>query len=254
LLDVEGISVAFGGVPALLDVSVQVSQGSIVGVIGPNGAGKTTLFNVISGLLKADAGFVRFNGNDVTSLPPNKRAGLGIGRSFQNLGLITDQTVRINLLAAQYVGASYRSWDLFVRPWRWRREERRMDDRATEAAGAFGLTDKLEERVADLSFGQSRFAELACILAEYPRLMLLDEPTTGLDIRATERLRRQLLELRAGGQTILLVAHNVRFVMDLCNWVYVLASGRVLASGPPEAVHENEKVAEVYLGATRHGR
>lgn len=254
LLAADGISVAFGGLSALADVSLKVAEGSIVGLIGPNGSGKTTLLNVISGLQRADEGRVSFAGEDVTALAPNKRAALGIGRSFQNLGIITDETLHTNLMAAQFVGTSYGSWDIFVRPWRWRREERRMRVRAAEAAAAFGLSGMLEDRIADLSLGQSRFAELACVLAEYPRIMLLDEPTTGLDIRATERLRRRLLDLRAEGKTILLVAHNIRFVMGVCDWVYVLASGRLLASGSPEAIHEDESVAAVYLGSTKHGR
>jgi branched-chain amino acid transport system ATP-binding protein len=190
----------------------------------------------------------------VTALSPNKRAKRGVGRSFQNLGLIMDETVETNLLAAQFLAADYGSWDIVMRPRVWRRREEQLRAQAIEAVSAFGLNGKLHDRVADLSFGQSRFAELACVFAQRPRLMLLDEPTTGLDIRATERLRQRLVELRDAGQTILLVAHHVRFVMDLCDWVYVLASGSMLAGGPAAEVVEDERVTQVYLGALKHVR
>ena len=253
LLEVDDVHVSFGGLQALDGVSIRVPEGSIVGLIGPNGAGKTTLFNVISGLQPADAGTIRLDGQDVTALPAHRRAALGIGRSFQNLGLMMDETVDVNLKGAQFLQAGYPGWDVLLRPWRRRDEEHRVEARVAEAAAAFGLEDKLDKRVSDLSFGQSRFAELACVFAQSPRLMLLDEPTTGLDIRATEHLRRRLTELRAGGETILMVAHNVRFVMGLCDWVYVLASGRLLAQGPPQEVQSDSEVVSAYLGAG-HGR
>src|SRR5687768_9306950 len=126
LLEARDISVAFGGLQALSDVTLQVPEGSVVGLIGPNGAGKTTLFNVISGLQDNDTGAVIFAGRDVTRQSANRRAALGIGRSFQHLGIITDETVAINLQAAQYLDAQYRSWDVFARPWRWWAHEARV--------------------------------------------------------------------------------------------------------------------------------
>jgi branched-chain amino acid transport system ATP-binding protein len=248
LLEVEGISVRFGGLQALADVSVRVDEGSIVGLIGPNGAGKTTLFNVVSGLQGADAGIVRFAGSDITRLSPNERAARGIGRSFQHLGLIATETVGVNVTAAQHLAARYRSWDVLARPWRWWREEARLRHRAMEAAAAFGLTGRWEERIKDLSFGVARFVELACVLVEHPRLMLLDEPTTGLDVREVAQLLTVLRAQRAAGTTTLLVAHDVRFVMDVCDHVYVLAEGRPLFDGPPSSVQRQPQVIEAYLG------
>jgi branched-chain amino acid transport system ATP-binding protein len=248
LLEVEKISVSFGGLRALDDISLRVPPGSIVGLIGPNGAGKTTLFNVISGLQAHDSGAVRFAGRDVAALSAHARAALGIGRSFQNLGLIGDETVGVNLMAAEHLAARYRGWDLLLRPWRWWGEELRLRQRAHEAAAALGVAGCWDERIDDLSFGRARFVELACVLVERPWLMLLDEPTTGLDVGEVAQLLRVLRAQRDVGTTILLVAHDVRFVMGLCDHVYVLSEGRLLFDGAPEAVQRQPQVIEAYLG------
>jgi branched-chain amino acid transport system ATP-binding protein len=248
LLRAEKVSLAFGGLLALNDVSIEVPDGEIVGLIGPNGAGKTTLFNVISGLQAADQGHIFFDGNDITRLPAPKRAALGIGRSFQNLGLIQNETARTNLLAAQFLSTAYRGTDVLVRPWRWWREERRAARRAIDIAAEFALSEHLDERIVDLSFGAARFVELACVLIERPRMMMLDEPTTGLDAREVDQLLTILRAERAGGQTILVVAHDVRFVMEVCDYVYVLNAGAVLAHGTPEEVQASPEVVAVYLG------
>ena len=248
LLETVDLSVAFGGVRAVDGVDLQVPAGSIVGLIGPNGAGKTTTFNLISGLTRPDAGVIRYGGEDISSASAKDRARIGIGRSFQNLGIVREESALVNLLAAQYGSSGYGDLDVILRPSRWWRSERSMRQRALEIAGEFGIADALDRRVGDLSFAQARFVELACVLSENPALLLLDEPTTGLDNEETRLLAQVLRAQRSAGKTILLVAHDVRFVMDLCDDVFVLAQGRVLSHGDPQSVQKDPRVISAYLG------
>ena len=162
------------------------------------------------------------------------RARLGIGRSFQNLGLMMPETVERNVAAAQHLGAGYAGWDLAARPWRWRRGERRIAERRPRRWSRSALRTSDARPVGDLSFAAARFVELAAVLVEAPKLMLLDEPTTGLDAAEVATLVATLEQLRARGTTILVIAHDVGFVMQCCDHVYVLAEGRVLSEGPPE--------------------
>ena len=248
LLEVRGVSRRFGGVQALDDVSLDVERGEIVGLIGPNGAGKTTLFNTISGLTAIDAGTITFDGTDVSSLPAHRRAALGIGRSFQNLGLMHDESVATNVLAALHRSAGYAAADVALRPWRLWAGERALRRRTDAALQRFGLLAERDTTVSDLSFARARFAELAAVVAEDPALMLLDEPTTGLDPSEVSLLAEVLADIRAAGTTMLIVAHDVGFVMRMCDRVYVLAEGRLLVSGTPDEVQRDPAVVEAYLG------
>jgi branched-chain amino acid transport system ATP-binding protein len=251
LLDLAGVSVRFGGVQALDHASLEVERGAIVGLIGPNGAGKTTLFNIVSGLVRSDEGSIVFDGIDVTSLPAHRRAALGIARSFQNLGLMNGESVGTNVLAALYRAVPYRPTDAVLRPWRRRSGEAALRHRAEAALERFGLTDDWDRTVGDLSFARARFAELAAVVAEHPPLLLLDEPTTGLDTNEVRLLSEVLTDIRSEGTAMLVVAHDVGFVMRTCDYVYALAEGKILAHGDPAAVQANPLVVDAYLGSAR---
>jgi branched-chain amino acid transport system ATP-binding protein len=248
LLEVHDAAVSFGGVHALRGVSMRVARGEIVGLIGPNGAGKSTLFNGISGLQPLDDGRIVFDGADVTALAAHQRAALGIGRNFQNLGLMMDESVETNVLAAQHLAAGYGLPDLLLRPARWWRSERRLAEHAHAALDAFGLAGDAGRQVRDLSFATARFVELAAVVAAGPTLMLLDEPTTGLDIGELDLLIERLRRVRADGTTVLVIAHDVGFVLAMCDRVYALAEGQLLAEGLPEEVRRDQAVIDAYLG------
>jgi ABC-type branched-subunit amino acid transport system ATPase component len=248
LLEVDDLSVSFGGLRAVDSVSLRVREGSIVGLIGPNGAGKTTTFDLISGLTRPTSGTIRFRGREIGSLPAEQRAALGIGRSFQSLGIVQDETVLVNLLAAQFLSSAYGDLDVVFRPWRWRRRERELKERAIKVAASLGLEAAVRQRVGDLSFAQARLVELACVLCEDPALLLLDEPTTGLDLTERRQLLGALRTQRDNGKSILLVGHDVRFVMELCDDIYVLAQGGILFHGDPERAQRDPDVIAAYLG------
>jgi branched-chain amino acid transport system ATP-binding protein len=198
--------------------------------------------------LPADSAIIRFDGRDIGHLPAHRRVGFGIGRSFQNLGLMPHETVATNVLATLHRSAPYTAADVLLRPWRRSRGERYLEHRCADALARFGLLADWDQQVADLDFGKARFVEIAALVAESPRLMLLDEPTTGLDVEEIARLGHELRELQSAGTTMLVVAHDVGFVMRVCEYVYVLAEGRVLSHGPPAAVQSDPAVIEAYLG------
>ena len=249
MLEVEGCSVSFGGVRALRDVSLRVSELEIVGVIGPNGAGKTTLFDVISGFRRPDAGRVRFRDADITDVPAHQRAAAGIARAFQNVGLIRGATVRTNLLAAEHLAARYSATaGVLGLPATWA-DERRLSRRAETMAEILGLTYVLDCEVDGLPYGILKHVELAAVLATDPDLVLLDEPTSGMGPGEIGAFAEVLLELRRTFQlTVLMIEHHVPFVSAVCDHVYCLDFGENLAAGPPEEVRTDPAVVEAYLG------
>ena len=237
MLRVEGVEVRFGGVQALRGVDLEVQPGSLVGLIGPNGAGKTTLFNVVTGLERPTAGRVLLEGRDITSLPPHRRARLGLGRTFQRIEVFSSLTVRENVLAA---AEARRSWG---------RDEPDPERTARDVLRRVGLERVADARVEGLSTGLLRLVEVARGLATRPSLLLLDEPGSGLDGSESEQLGDLLLELVADGTAVLLVEHDVELVMRVCQQVNVLDFGQVIAVGTPAEVQGDAAVQAAYLGA-----
>jgi len=238
LLEADEVTVRFGGVVALSDVTLTAEQGSITGLIGPNGAGKTTLFNVITGLQEPTGGKVRIDGTDVTSLGTYKRARMGVGRTFQRLEVFGSLTARENVLVAAEIRR------------RWAKD--RQADPKAEAEGLLdlvGITHVAGERVDALSTGYARLVELARALATQPRLLLLDEPGSGLDSQESEVFGSLLLQLAKDGLTILLVEHDVELVMRVCDVIHVLDFGKKIAEGTPAQIRADAAVQAAYLGA-----
>ena len=240
LLGCVGVTVSFGGVAALTDVDLTVDEASITGLIGPNGAGKTTLFNVVSGLIVPDAGRVVLDGADITQLKPYQRARLGIGRTFQRLEVFGSMTVRDNVRVAAEILKD------------WTRDAPDPLTVADEILERVGLTEVARERADKLPTGMARLVEVGRALAIRPKVLLLDEPSSGLDEQETDDLAVLLEDLAARGLGVLLVEHDVPFVMRVCARVHVLDFGNILAVGTASEIQRSKAVQQAYLGAGRH--
>lgn len=251
----EGVTVDFGGLRALDAVSVRVEEGGIVGLIGPNGAGKTTLFNCVNGMVTPSAGRVALFGRDVGGWAPHRRARLGVGRTFQRLELFGSLTVRENLLVAceAHLRRGGPFADALALP---SSVETRADavELVEPVLARLGLVGHADARAGDLPIGLSRIAELGRALCSFPKLLLLDEPSSGLSREESRSLADALRAVRDDrGLSLLVVEHDMAFVMALCEYVYVLDFGRLIAEGPPERIREDEAVQAAYLGAAAGG-
>jgi branched-chain amino acid transport system ATP-binding protein len=238
LLEASDISVRFGGLLALDAASLKVDAGCVTGLIGPNGAGKTTLFNVITGLQHPTTGRVTLDGREITDLKPHRRARLGIARTFQRLEAFGSLSARENVLVA----AEMRR--------RWAEDDTSPADLTQQILEQVGIVAIAEETVDALPTGTARLVELARALATKPRVLLLDEPSSGLDEDETDALGRLLLDLAAEGLGILLVEHDMPFVMGTCGHIDVLDFGRVIARGGPTEIQGDAAVQAAYLGST----
>jgi branched-chain amino acid transport system ATP-binding protein len=249
LLDVAGVTVRFGGIVALDQVSFAVARGSICGLIGPNGAGKTTLFNCLSRLYQPESGAIRFEGRDLLAVPRHGIAALGIGRTFQNLALFRTMTARQNVMVG---GHSRGAGGFFANALRLpvvAREEARIAARTASLIDELDLAAVADLPVADLTFATQKRVELARALAGDPKLLLLDEPAGGLNHEEVDRLRALILSIRDRfGVTILLVEHHMNLVMRVSDQVVALDFGRNIAAGAPAEIQRDRQVIRAYLG------
>ncbi len=248
LLTAAGVSKSFAGIRALDDVGIEVAVGELVGLIGPNGAGKTTFFNCLLGMLRPDEGTVSFDGHDLSRIPTHRRAKLGIGRTFQRIELFGGMSVREHLLVAERAHRGEgRLWKDIVGRGRVTAAER---ERADAVLDRLGLLADAERPIESLSLGRGRLVEIGRALMTDPRLLLLDEPSSGLDHQETEELSAVLRAVNLDeGVAILLVEHDVAMVRALVSRVFVLDFGTLIASGPTETVFADAGVRRAYLGA-----
>ncbi len=249
LLETNSLSIRFGGVQAAADVSVKVGEWEIVGIIGPNGAGKTTTFNMITGFYKPNSGRVRYRGEDITDLAVHKRTALGIGRTFQNVGLVKGATVRENLVTAQHLQASYGALPAMLGSPEAFATEKTLRSQADDILEVLGLARLADTRVAGLPYGDLKRVEVATVLATDPDLLLLDEPTSGMGPEEAHAFGDTLLDLRRDfGLTVLMIEHHVPLVVSVCDYVYCLNFGQILAEGLPQDVRNHPEVVRAYLG------
>ncbi|OCB57193.1 hypothetical protein A5722_12100 [Mycobacterium vulneris] len=249
-LEVVGLVKAFGQLRALDSVAMKISPSAVTGLIGPNGSGKTTLFNAISGFLRPDTGAVMFHGRDITGMPTHRLARMGLKRTFQNTADFTDMSVLQNLLTSARSAPGERLWRLFTSPRDVAVGERALIDRAWELLDRMALTELANTRAADLSIGQGRLLQIARLLMEPPSLLMLDEPSSGLNPEDQHRLSLTVRDLCATeNMTVLVIEHNMSFINAISDALYVMYEGRVIANGPPAQVISNPVVVETYLGA-----
>ncbi len=248
ILELRDISKRFGGLVALSEISISVAPGTVHGIIGPNGAGKSTLFNVITGLLRPNSGEILFRGKLLGRIPPHCRVPLGMARTFQNIRLLKDMSVEDNVLIGQHVHTptpvlSIISGTHLADEW---------EDKAKKVADAclrkVGLESKKHELARNLSYGQQKLVEFARALAAQPQLILLDEPAAGMNVKEKSELLHMISKLREEKYTVVLIEHDMKLVMNICDQITVLNHGKKIAEGMPRMVRNHPAVIAAYLG------
>jgi branched-chain amino acid transport system ATP-binding protein len=251
LLSVASVERAFGGVRAVDGASFEVRAGEVHGLIGPNGAGKTTLLNMVSGLLRPTAGHITLGERRIDGLPPNRIARLGVTRTFQNIRLFAGMTAADNVLVGEHLRRRAPLWRRMLFLPSAGAEERAAREQAMALLHRVGLEERAADRAGHLSYGEQRRVEIARALGSDPRVLLLDEPTAGMNPAEVQAVATLIRELARSGHSVLLVEHNVPLVMSVCDRVTVLNFGKVIAGGTPAEVTRNPAVIDAYLGTRR---
>lgn len=249
MLEVTSLGISFGGLRAVDELSMKIEEGGLVGLIGPNGAGKTTVFNMLTGVYRPTDGGIRLDGQNLIGKKPHDICKMGVARTFQNIRLFANLSVLDNVKTGLHNEITYSLAESLLHLGSYRKKERAMDARAMELLGVFGLEGVAGYKAANLPYGQQRKLEIARALATDPKLLLLDEPAAGMNPNETAELMDTIeLVRKKFGVTVLLIEHDMKLVSGICEYLYVLNFGRLLAEGTPGEVLSNPEVVTAYLG------
>ena len=253
IMETKDICRYFGGLKAVDHVNMEVQQGEIFGIIGPNGAGKTTFFNVCSGVIPPTSGHIFFNGEQVTGLRPEQIARKGLGRTFQNIQLFRLMTVLENVRIGCHINTKTNVWDSLVHTKTYREDEVNSMERARAVLAQVGLTEYADTLAGNLAYGIQRKVEIARALAADPKVLLLDEPAAGMNPYETASLKEFIQSLNRMGYTIVVIEHDMKFMMSLCDRIMVINFGKKLCEGTPEVIRNDPQVHEAYFGKKKIG-
>ncbi len=252
LLDIKAISLSFGGIKAVKQVSLELHQNEIVGLIGPNGAGKTTIFNILTGVYKPDEGTILYKNEEIHHLRPQEIVKRGISRTFQNIRLFGDLRVVENVMVGMHIRTGYTLVDSTFRTPKYRKQEEENLAKAMDILDMLGLLDQMNEYALNLPYGDQRKVEIARAIATGAEILLLDEPAAGMNPQESADLMRFIQSLKGLGFTVLIIEHDMSVVMNVSDRVYVLDNGELIAKGTPQEVANNDRVIKAYLGGELH--